>query len=49
MHQQRLTAAGGTPVGQFIELWPGFAGLVEGRYLVGIRLIRVILCDLPVK
>ena len=42
VHQQRLAAAGGAPVGQLVELRPGLGGLVEGRNLVGLGLVRVV-------
>ena len=42
VHQQRLAAAGGAPVGQLVELRPGLGGLVEGRDLVGLGLVRVV-------
>ena len=42
VHQQRLAAAGGAPVGELVELRPGLGGLVEGRDLVGLGLVRVV-------
>ena len=49
VHQQRLAAAGGAPVGELVELRPGLGRLVEGRDLVGLRLVRVVGGDLRVQ
>ncbi len=42
VHQERLAAAGGAPVGQLVELRPGISATVEGHDLVGLWLVRVI-------
>ena len=48
VHQQRLAAAGRAPIGDLVDLRPGLAVFLEGRNVVGFRLVGVARGDLLV-
>ena len=49
MHEQRLAAAGGTPVCKLVDLRPGFSLCIKRSDLVGFGFLHIVSCNLYVQ